>query len=154
MDEEKRERAREATRKWRKANPDKVRESNRKAYAKNREKKIARVIQWQKDNPERYKARMDEWRKNNRERINEKQRENYLQRLYGISNEERDSILENQGGCGVCKRHRPDSRGWVVDHCHTTGFVRGVLCHPCNLLLGQARDRVQILRQMIDYLER
>lgn len=42
----------------------------------------------------------------------------------------------------------------VFDHCHTGGHFRGWLCHRCNVALGLARDNVEVLRRMIDYLER
>lgn len=154
MDEEKKERAREATRRWRKANPEKVREGNRKAYAKNREKKVQRVVQWAKDNPEKYNARMKKWRAENRERINSQQRANRYVREYGITMETRDKMLADQGGCAICHCTEPDSRGWAVDHCHEGGQVRGILCHPCNLILGYAKDNTTVLKNAIHYLER
>ena len=39
-----------------------------------------------------------------------------------------------------------------VDHCHTTGSVRGILCHPCNLALGKVRDKPEVLDRMAAYL--
>ena len=42
----------------------------------------------------------------------------------------------------------------VVDHCHTTGVVRGALCRGCNLALGFAKDSVDTLSGLIDYLKR
>jgi hypothetical protein len=39
-----------------------------------------------------------------------------------------------------------------VDHCHTTGAVRGILCHHCNLLLGHAKDAEDTLLSAVTYL--
>ena len=39
-----------------------------------------------------------------------------------------------------------------IDHCHETGKIRGILCHLCNNLLGNARDNTTILASAIDYL--
>jgi len=62
-----------------------------------------------------------------------------------------DEIMLDQGDlCAVC-RERPAEH---VDHCHKTGAVRGILCFNCNGMLGQARDRVDILLEGIRYLER
>ena len=41
-----------------------------------------------------------------------------------------------------------------IDHDHTTGKVRGMLCHDCNTSLGKFRDNPDILRKAADYLER
>lgn len=40
----------------------------------------------------------------------------------------------------------------VIDHCHETNVVRGVLCSACNLALGHARDSVEVLEKLKDYL--
>ena len=80
-----------------------------------------------------------------------------------------DMLAEQGGGCGVCGSPEPGGKGhWHIDHDHaccptnsskgivkTCGkCVRGVLCHLCNTSLGCARDDVQILQKMIDYLTR
>lgn len=80
-----------------------------------------------------------------------------LQKLYGITIEERDTMLALQGGCcAVCGTDNPQRKNadWAVDHCHSTGKVRGILCHPCNLMLGHARDNSHTLAQAIHYLEK
>ena len=41
----------------------------------------------------------------------------------------------------------------VVDHDHTTGKVRGLLCHNCNRALGLLRDSSQNLHKALSYLE-
>lgn len=42
----------------------------------------------------------------------------------------------------------------VVDHCHDTGKIRGLLCHNCNRALGLLKDSVHTLESAIDYLEK
>jgi hypothetical protein len=44
--------------------------------------------------------------------------------------------------------------GLVIDHCHTTGVVRGMLCHNCNRALGLLQDDTTLLKRAITYLER
>lgn len=79
-----------------------------------------------------------------------------LAKRYGITVEDFFDILEAQGGCcGICERHLPKgSRNAVVDHCHKTGQVRGVLCVSCNVALGKFKDSKEGLLKAIDYLER
>lgn len=42
----------------------------------------------------------------------------------------------------------------AYDHCHKTGKFRGWLCMKCNTALGLVNDDVDILKKMIEYLER
>jgi hypothetical protein len=54
---------------------------------------------------------------------------------YGISAEEVDEILfEQSGRCKLCT-DTLDER-FVVDHCHDSLQVRGILCPECNIKLG------------------
>jgi hypothetical protein len=73
---------------------------------------------------------------------------------YGITPEEFAAMFRAQGGrCKLCRASDPKSKkGWVVDHCHKTKAVRGVLCQRCNLLLGYAEDSIRRLREAIRYL--
>ncbi len=80
-----------------------------------------------------------------------------LKMLYGLSVEAFDALLASQGHrCGICREAVP-SRGRcanAVDHDHTTGAVRGILCMKCNAGLGQFRDSPAFLRAAADYLDR
>jgi hypothetical protein len=41
-----------------------------------------------------------------------------------------------------------------VDHDHETGKVRWIICHHCNLLLGNAKDDPSRLRSALEHLKR
>jgi hypothetical protein len=72
---------------------------------------------------------------------------------YGLSTEDFDALLAAQGGvCAIC-RGPATKKGFVVDHCHESKRVRGIVCHPCNLLIGFAQDDPDRLRAAISYLE-
>jgi hypothetical protein len=74
---------------------------------------------------------------------------------YGLSHEEYNVKLAAQGGrCAVCHGLFKDRKTTHVDHCHTTGKVRDILCHNCNRALGAAHDDEKILSALIDYLRR
>lgn len=87
------------------------------------------------------------------------QSENYLRRCYNIGVSDYEAMLEDQNHCCklcdgegfVMAKHH--SMKLVVDHCHITGAVRGLLCHNCNRALGLMQDNTQTLRAAIDYLE-
>ena len=84
--------------------------------------------------------------------------EGHLRRQYGIDLEQFARMYEQQGhACAVCFVHLPldGSKELVphVDHCHTTGKVRGLLCHSCNIGVGMLKDDPARLRQAANYLE-
>ncbi len=89
-------------------------------------------------------------------------RDHQLQRQFGINLEEFNDILKEQGGvCAICKQPetRVDTRhnklrDICVDHDHTTGKVRGLLCAECNTTLGRVKDSIEILQSAIAYLEK
>lgn len=79
-----------------------------------------------------------------------------LKATYGLTIEQYDSILESQGNsCAICKIDTPSGRGrFHVDHNHITGEIRGLLCHHCNLALGNFKDDVPTLLNAINYLNK
>lgn len=83
-----------------------------------------------------------------------------LKTRYGITLAEFEAMFVSQGGkCACCGDvvGDLDSRGrrkLYVDHCHTTGVVRGLLCANCNSGIGQFKDSTERLRGAIAYLER
>lgn len=77
-------------------------------------------------------------------------REDKLFSKYGLFQDDYDRLYKTQNGvCKICG----SSGSLVVDHCHRTGRVRGLLCSTCNRALGMLRDDVLILRAAIAYLE-
>ena len=56
--------------------------------------------------------------------------------------------------CDVCGNRPTGKRAMAIDHCHTKGHVRGILCKDCNLVLGWMNDDPKRLRALADYLDR
>lgn len=66
----------------------------------------------------------------------ERTHDTYVRRAYGLEVGEYNRILTRQnGGCAICGK-KPRKRFLAVDHDHTTGRVRGLLCYFCNKALG------------------
>jgi hypothetical protein len=87
-----------------------------------------------------------------------RQRRYKLKHSYGISLEEYDALLKEQGGvCQICKcppkENGPKNlQALRVDHCHETGKIRGLLCHSCNVAIGHLGDNLSTLQNAISYL--
>lgn len=84
----------------------------------------------------------------------DRSKEYALKRSYGITLTDYNQMFtEQEGCCKICNTHQTQlKRKLFVDHCHETGAVRGLLCQPCNTLLGQAKDDITILQNAIAYL--
>lgn len=77
---------------------------------------------------------------------------------YNITPEDYTELLKKQNNvCAICNTNKTfvkkASYNLFVDHCHTTGKVRGLLCHNCNAGLGHFRDSTDFLRKAIGYLD-
>lgn len=107
---------------------------NRRAYA---------------ENPGRYAA----YRKKAKHRV----RDWHLKKKYGVGAAWYEATLAAQGGrCAICKSDDPRTPWgkFVIDHCHKTDTVRGILCDWCNKALGLLEDDVVRTSAALAYLER
>jgi len=99
------------------------------------------------------------WYADNTERAGDNRRRHNLGK-YNLTVDEYNSMLASQGGaCAICGNPETKTRqGKVmrlcVDHCHSSGRVRGLLCNNCNRALGLLRDDADVLRKAVGYLER
>lgn len=81
-----------------------------------------------------------------------KKADKHLKRRYGISMQDYLVILESQKGvCKICGQESIRKR-LSVDHCHTSGRVRGLLCERCNSILGRVKDNPIIFDNAALYL--
>jgi len=67
-----------------------------------------------------------------------------------------DLFIEQEGVCKICKT--ADSKttltdNLVVDHDHSTGETRGLLCNTCNIALGHLDDSPELFKEAAKYLE-
>jgi uncharacterized Zn ribbon protein len=78
---------------------------------------------------------------------------------YGITQKEYDELYQAQNGrCAVCGREHSGAiqsgkrKRMYIDHDHTTGKVRGLLCSNCNIALGFVHDDPELLTKLAEYL--
>ena len=78
-------------------------------------------------------------------------RKDNLKYRYGITEEQYDQMLEKQNHtCAICNE-KPKGN-LAVDHCHTTGKVRGLLCANCNKGLGMFKEDENRMKKAMQYL--
>lgn len=153
--EERKQRARDAAARW---------------LERNRGLQASRVAAWRKQNPDKCKAMAKAWRDRKKaedpeawkamhrrkgEARDPEQRKAWRLsselRKYGLSEAQYQAMAEKQGGkCAICQGVSKTGRRLSIDHCHSTGRVRGLLCDGCNLGLGHLEH---VLTQAAAYLE-
>lgn len=109
--------------------------------ARNRDESNARAKEWRRKNPE--KVKLIWWKSHLKE--------------YGLTPESYQAMYDSQNGCcGICQEPTEfrGKRGMHIDHCHTTGQVRMLLCGKCNTGLGAFREDKERLNRAIQYLKR
>lgn len=103
-----------------------------------------------------HRAKGQTWRDANPEeskrRVREAQRARRMREL-GITQADYDDIMEKQEGVCATDGTAPEAPARLaVDHDHATGEVRGLLCIPCNLAIGNLRDDPVLVLRAADYL--
>ena len=78
---------------------------------------------------------------------------NWRRSQYGISNDEFAAMVAAQNGECLFGHAVPETEKLVVDHSHSTGKVRGILCSSCNLAIGHFREDISRLEAAIAYLK-
>jgi hypothetical protein len=127
---------------------EKHKEYNKQYYSLNKEKVLARNDKWRVNNIEKVRKATREWRRKNPE----KTRSARLKYMYGINLEQYNKILSYQNNvCAIC--HQISYRNLVVDHCHKTGIVRGLLCDSCNVTLGLMGEDIPSIERILSYLK-
>ncbi len=105
------------------------------------------------------KESLNKSRKTYRDKDREKWREwdrsksrRYILKRYGLTERDYENLVHSQNGvCLICLL--PPSDILVVDHCHVTGKVRGLLCRKCNAAIGSLNDDPILLERAINYLK-
>lgn len=113
-----------------------MREAHRRYHKKNREKRLADQRERRKTPAGKLITRQSNWRR------------------YGIkiTKEQYKQMVQAQNSvCAICLSR--GTRDLDVDHCHSTGEIRGLLCQDCNLGIGKFKDRTDLLDRASAYLK-
>lgn len=173
-----REKQREYEKRYREKNGDAIRQRDRDRITnqtlEEKEKKNQYKREWATKNRERLRAykreksRDEYWK--DPEKAREKEREyskRYFQEnpdrrvlhmrrkraaRYGLTADEYDAVIAKaNGACELCAA---TDRKLVLDHCHSTGVIRGVLCTACNTSIGKLGDTSKSLLRAVAYLQK
>lgn len=149
-----REKLAEKLRQWRSLNPERVRSQKQRQYNSNTEAACASTSKWRKENPEKVREQKRRHYHANKDKARVKMRSSALKRKYGITIDEFGDMLAIQGAsCAICGATKPGGTGdFHVDHCHSSGAIRGLLCSNCNRGLGYFRDNPAALISAAGYL--
>jgi hypothetical protein len=122
-------------------NPEKMKQYAKTSRVKHRDAMRAYDAEWKR-----------RWRREHPERSSEIKWAWEVKRKFGMTRERFAEMLANQDGlCAICRGDNK-ARRLHIDHDHTTGEIRGLLCNNCNLLLGHALDSAERLTAAIAYL--
>lgn len=101
-------------------------------------------------NPEKYNAMGKRWRDANPDKV----KTLHLKKRYSLTLEQWNVMFSEQlGRCRICDIHQNDLKmELAVDHDHTSGRIRGLLCVRCNRAIGLLEDRVDLLQKAINHL--
>lgn len=146
----------EYKKKWAEKNKEKLVANRKIYYINNKEKAIERATIFNKsDKRKEWKERAKEQNSEYGKKYWQKTKDKKVHlKLYNITLDDYQQMYTIQNGrCSICNILEIES-GIVlnVDHCHTTGKVRGLLCRNCNTSLGLLEDNIYIIKNLIKYL--
>lgn len=104
---------------------------------------------WRKLNPQKRKLQLQ------RESKKDYNHNKHLKHTYGITRDQYLVMFEEQKGCcAICNKHQLEfKKRLFVDHNHSTGEIRKLLCQACNMLIGACKENKENLAKAILYLE-
>jgi hypothetical protein len=113
---------------------------------------VKRHDAWRRSNLPQAAKNAKKWRRENPKLA----RDHELKSRYGLPLGEYDRMHAAQNGlCAICGKPSTTGRGALhVDHCHSSGCIRGLLCHGCNVSIGHFNHDPKILEAAIRYLSR
>ena len=96
------------------------------------------------------------WYQRNKDRHIAKKTQEYRFKKYGLTPAQYATMVDAQGGvCFLCAGHPDHGPGKTlnVDHCHSSGKLRKLLCSNCNRGIGLLQDNPELLHKAAEYIE-
>jgi len=115
--------------------PMTIKEQQRSYYLRNKDKVLARSKAYYESHKDQHRVSARKYK---------------LRTKYGLTLEQYEAMLAAQNGkCSICKNAHDKM---CVDHCHSSGRIRGILCDPCNTAIGLLKDNPYVVKSARDYL--
>jgi hypothetical protein len=108
-------------------------------------RKVCKICRYTERDLEKEKHRHREYMRERRKTNPDVVRQNWERCTYGVCKEDM-----GVASCMICG----DTHRLCIDHCHSSGAVRGILCGRCNSGLGMFRDDIARLKAAIEYLNK
>ena len=141
--------SKEYNKRYREKNRDLLRQKDRERYANLTDEQKKQRLEWSKKSYVKNK---------NKVLINHRHR--HLEKTYNLTSKQYlEMMIEQQNRCAICENYETrilksgDVKPLSVDHNHSTGEVRQLLCNDCNAMLGYARENITTLQNAIFYLQ-
>lgn len=140
---------------WRILNIKRLRVKRNEWHAKNKIKMNNYSSVWQKNNRDKMNLYSRKYRNKYPDKDYFYMKNGHLRRKYNMSIDDYNKMCtEQEWRCKLClKPLTRTTKNDVVDHCHKTGKVRGILHRMCNTLLGHCQDEIENLELAINYLK-
>jgi hypothetical protein len=125
------------------------RKNNPEAYERLKARWRRKAAKQKEDRPDMFKKRLESYKESG------VLKGHHLKR-YGVSLEQYLEMLRAQDyKCLICEVKAEElDRDLCVDHCHTTGKIRGLLCNSCNTALGLLKEREDLILKAIEYIKK
>jgi hypothetical protein len=135
---------------WADNNRDYMRKAISEWGQKNKEYVKEKWKERRKNNPQKYRDKQNKWRSENPDKI----WKYGLKARHNMSEIQFNELAKQQDNtCAICGGTEKLQRRLLVDHCHKTEKVRGLLCNSCNVGLGLFYDNVSLFQSAISYLK-
>lgn len=107
-------------------------------------------------NREKINKQKREYRLANKGSRKDEARRHWLKSRYKMTTEDYDVMLHNQNGCcAICGKHwSVENRTLHIDHNHSNGNIRGLLCRNCNTALGLLNEDSALFDKAKEYLKK
>lgn len=128
----------------------------RKEYLRKNKERIAKQWKkWRENNKDKIREIKKRYRLKHLDKVKNDIREWKWKKVFGITaNQHQEMLIKQDYKCKICGIHQSKlKRILAVDHNHSSGKVRGLLCSHCNTGLGYFRDSIELLEKAINYLK-